>query len=229
MATKAISYPLLLLLSFVAGWADMATFVGLDYLMSAHVTGNIVVFAAQSVDGVDLSDSLKIAMIPVFFATVLGTTVLHDLYTKRWPAVDPVLALLRAEAVLLIFGGAAAYVTPRWWPGLCPFCLDVHTATVIVVAMALQNTAHRLYPLGTPTTVMTGNITQFGIDWIRRRRGKNGMSPLESALPAQVAVFAAGCMLSAFMTHRVGVVSTVVPGVMLFGSLMLEKAGKRVV
>lgn len=81
MATKAISYPLLLLLSFVAGWADMSTFVGLDYLMSAHVTGNIVVFAAQSVDGVSVSDTLKTIMIPVFF----GAVMLEKMRTRTRP------------------------------------------------------------------------------------------------------------------------------------------------
>lgn len=224
MAAKAVSYPLLLLLSFVAGWADMATFVGLDYLMSAHVTGNIVVFAAQSVDGVSISDSLKIAMIPVFFGAVLLITLLHDAYARRHPDAVPVSLLLKTESVLLIFSGVVAYFAPKWWPHIPHIWFDAHTATLIVVAMALQNTAHRLYPLGTPTTVMTGNITQFGIDWIRNRRdGRKVMRPLESTLPVQVAFFAAGCLISATLTYHIGVVTVVIPGAILYGAVLLEQ------
>lgn len=208
-----IPRPLLLLLSFIGGWTDVATFVGLDYLLSGHITGNIVVFAALAVDGVSASDTLKIIMIPVFFTAVFLITRIHDAGFQKSPDHTLMPLILILEAVLLIVGGLSAYVLPVYWPGIRGFWFDAHVATVIVMAMAFQNAAHRLYSLGAPTTVMTGNVTQFGID-LARIRSLNDKMP-EAGLPMQILVFAGGCILSAYLTHLYGVVTVVVPGVLL--------------
>ena len=50
---------LTLLLAFIAGWADVAAFVGVDRLMAAHVTGNIVLLAADLVRGFGVSEIIR--------------------------------------------------------------------------------------------------------------------------------------------------------------------------
>lgn len=215
-----IPRPLLLLLSFVGGWADVATFIGLDYLLSAHITGNIVVFAAQVVDGPTVSDALKVLMIPVFFAAVMLITLLNDAHHQKQPDKPWLSRLLTFEAILLIVGGLSALVGPMIWPDIKGFLFDAHVATIIVTAMAFQNAAHRLYPLGAATTVMTGNVTQFCIDWLRVRKnttattGRPRVFP-EAGLPMQILAFAAGCLVSAVTTKSYGVATVIIPGTIL--------------
>ncbi len=61
----------LLILAFVAGFIDTATFVGADGLFSAHITGNFVVFASQLFSEHDSGVYVKLLTFPFFALGVL--------------------------------------------------------------------------------------------------------------------------------------------------------------
>ncbi len=71
-----------LILAFVAGFVDTATFVGADGIFSAHVTGNFVLFAAALIRGLSGRDYLKLVSFPVFVVAVIITTYLYR-YSRK--------------------------------------------------------------------------------------------------------------------------------------------------
>ena len=180
-----MSHGLLILLSFVAGWVDASSFVGLNHIMTAHVTGNLVVLAANVAEGFRLDDMLKIVVLPVFFGAVMVLTMVHD---RLWGNHDnvprQVSLMLRLEAVLIAGTGLLGV-----WASLAGWTLDFWASLLIVTpvicGMAVQNAAHRPYPaIGPATMVMTGNITQFFIDQARRLAGRS-LTSLIDDMPQQ--------------------------------------------
>lgn len=149
------------LLSFVAGFVDTVGFVALFGLFTAHVTGNFVLIGAAVAGSGHASVLGKLLALPVFILTV-SLTRAYQLRCARLqqPMVRPLLA---AQLVfLLAFMGAgiglgpfddAAALAPAW------------IGLLGVVAMSIQNTASRsVFSKMSPTTVMTGNVTQLAMD-----------------------------------------------------------------
>ncbi len=202
---------LIVLLAFVAGWVDASSFVGLDHVMAAHVTGNLVVLASDVATGFSLSDSLKVVILPIFFVGVMLVTVLHDRHIAAIPGRNRQLArLLMWEAGLIAITGLLGA-----WVSLAgierDFWLSLLIVTPVTFGMATQNAAHRLYPvIGPATTVMTGNITQFFIDKTRALAGRDSVSKIadmprnENVLPLLILAFGGGCILGALATKAVG-------------------------
>jgi uncharacterized membrane protein YoaK (UPF0700 family) len=202
---------LIVLLAFVAGWVDASSFVGLDHVMAAHVTGNLVVLASDIATGFTPTDSLKVVILPVFFLGVMLVTVLHDRHIVAIPDRKRQLArLLQWEAGLIAITGLLGV-----WVSLAGieagFWLSLLVVTPVTFGMAMQNAAHRLYPaIGPATTVMTGNITQFFIDKTRALAGRSSVSKIddmprnENILPLLILAFAGGCILGALATAAVG-------------------------
>jgi uncharacterized membrane protein YoaK (UPF0700 family) len=149
-------------LSFVAGFVDTFGFVALFSLFTAHVTGNFVLIGsefARSGPGV----VAKLLALPVFMATVAAVCSIVRAYER---AARPVLtSLLILQAVLLGAFMAAGVVRG---PFTDADAVDaVITGLIGVAAMAVQNAGARLaFPALVPTTVMTGNVTQFVIDGV---------------------------------------------------------------
>ena len=50
---------LVITLALVAGWVDAGSFVGLHHIMAAHITGNLVILAANIATGFHATDLLK--------------------------------------------------------------------------------------------------------------------------------------------------------------------------
>ncbi len=73
------------LLAFVAGYVDTATFLRVSELFSAHITGNFVVFAIALVHGVKGVDWLKLIALPVFFLGVPLATFVYDRSRQKNP------------------------------------------------------------------------------------------------------------------------------------------------
>lgn len=149
------------LLSFVAGFVDTVGFVALFGLFTAHVTGNFVLIGAAVAGSGHASVIGKLLALPVFALTVALTRA-YQLRCARLhaPVVRPLLAaqllfllaFMLAGVALGPFGDAAASAPA--WIGLLG-----------VVAMSIQNTASRsVFSKMTPTTVMTGNVTQLTMD-----------------------------------------------------------------
>jgi len=193
-----------------------------DKLMAAHITGNIVLLAADVARGFGVSELIQLAAVPVFFLAVILLTVVHDDHVlPRHARHARVPQLLLIEAWLLVLAGAVAAVMAYQSNPLGPGAAAA-IGLPAVLAMACQNAAHRLYPeIGPATTVMTGNITQFCIDQTRRARGLPEPSAAETfpagerELPLLILAFGIGCVTAAFVTSAIGPSSFLLPGVLL--------------
>ncbi|MEI9914825.1 MAG: YoaK family protein [Methylovirgula sp.] len=118
------------LLAFVAGYVDTATFLRVSELFSAHITGNFVVFAIALVHGVKGVDWLKLIALPVFF---LGVPLATFVYDRSRQKIRTVLAI---ESSLLV-GVGITELLPH------SAAYDAGLAMLLVLAMAIQNAAHQ--------------------------------------------------------------------------------------
>jgi uncharacterized membrane protein YoaK (UPF0700 family) len=143
------------LLSVIAGLVDVIGYLSLK-LFTAHVTGNIVVIAAQLVNGGPPRMD-QILAVPVFMVAVAGVWVVIQVLNSRGPSLPRLLLLIQflllssALVIAVIFHADA---NPR---GLCANV----TAMVAISAMAAQYSLLQLTMPGAPSTaVMTGNLTK---------------------------------------------------------------------
>jgi uncharacterized membrane protein YoaK (UPF0700 family) len=147
-------------LSMVAGSADVISFLGLNGLFVAHITGNLVIIAAHIVTGSPVGIAAA-ASVPVF-VLVLGAVRLFAarLRSRGRSSLTPLLAVQLALLVgflaLSVFGSAGANPTGALGTlaGMCG-----------VSAMAVQNALVQLSLRGAPTTaVLTTDVTKFTVD-----------------------------------------------------------------
>jgi len=147
-------------LGFAAGFVDTLGFVALFSLFTAHVTGNFVLLGSELIEprhGV----IAKLLALPMFMIAVAAARIYgRALERRERSAAAP---LLIVEAILLIvfmaLGLLAAPITDADAP------IAILTAMSGVVAMGVQNAASRtVFASYSPTTVMTGNVTQLVID-----------------------------------------------------------------
>jgi uncharacterized membrane protein YoaK (UPF0700 family) len=186
-------------LAFVGGYVDGVGFVGLFGLLTAHITGNLVLIGsevARPTHGV----LLKVLALPAFVAAVAVATIAASAANRAGRCGAAL--LLGLQAVLLLgFMGWGSLAVP----------LDDASAVATLVAgmlgaaaMGMQAAAGKLFwPTVTPTSTMTGNITQLIIDVVEAARsgGSAGSGGSGAALRAQihgivwpVAAFAAGAV-----------------------------------
>ena len=146
------------LLSFVAGFVDVVTFVALFGLYVAQVTGSFVTVGAQLV-GYGASALIIVLAIPVFLLAAMLTAlfchwlVLHERSVLGWS--------LALEAALLI----ALYVCVLMSPLSDPNApLTLVAGACALAAMGVQSAFVRLLIRGAPSTnVMTTNTSLLGI------------------------------------------------------------------
>lgn len=161
---------LLAALAFLGGFTDTAGFLVLFGLFTAHVTGNIVIAAADIVHNGGIGALAKLTMIPLFLVAVAGSTLVIDFVRARWPHRVLSIMLALEAAFLLGFFVLAVALQPG---GASPDGLAVILAGGCgVLAMGVQNTMMRELPLVTtlPTTMMTGNTAQMtiaAVRWVR--------------------------------------------------------------
>jgi uncharacterized membrane protein YoaK (UPF0700 family) len=222
------------ILSLIAGFADTATFIHLSGLFSSHVTGNFVLLAASLQKNVGGQELLKILALPVFVLAVASATLIHD--RLRGDAAETVLdrrLAPAAGALLLLSAGLAFFFGHSSGSGAMTWA-DAAAGMMTVVAMGVQNAIHRFAaPLGPPTTVMTGNVTQLTVMASRRlARGlvRAEKAPAASAFSLQGLVwlsfaFAAGCAISAVLTLAWGLTSLAVPGLLLIAASLWHRSG----
>lgn len=190
-----------ILLAFVAGSVDTATFLRVSELFSAHITGNFVVFAIAMVHGVRRVDWLKLIALPVFF---IGVPLATFIYDRTRHKIRIVLAL---EALLLLgAGGLELLLHTRTY--------DAWLAMMLVLAMAVQNAAHQVEPsLGATSAVMTTNAAKLFVAlWRTLSPPPPGEATVKAhGIAARMACFALGCVISAFGTHAFGLASVLLP------------------
>jgi uncharacterized membrane protein YoaK (UPF0700 family) len=157
------------LLSWVAGFVDTSAFIILFGIFTAHVTGNIALAGSSFVSSDQETTITRLLMLPTFVLAVALTSILAKFARQRqWPVFA---VLLTAEAIAL---GIFLVIGVRLSPSLL---LDVQEEFILpigiagVIAMAIQNAlmkeAKGVFKSYIPTTVMTGNTTQFTIDAVQ--------------------------------------------------------------
>lgn len=213
-----------LLLAFLAGYCDAATFVHMKGVFSAHVTGNFILFAAAMTRGVTPEDYLKLLTFPVFVLAVALATVIHvrsDRKAALGRKTSGLCRVLNLVALLLLLATALAILDdPR---------ADVAVTVLVVLAMGMQNTLHHFIP-GPMTTVMTGTVMNTVAGWTEALMGA-GKKPGAAGSVAgiwMIAVFALGCVIAAFATMGFGLVSLALPTLLALWAWIAERmaAGK---
>jgi uncharacterized membrane protein YoaK (UPF0700 family) len=147
------------LLSFVAGYVDSYTYLGLFGLFAAQVTGSFVIAGAEFVTR-DFGIAGKLLAIVAFLTAAAASAALIALARNAGRAALPF--MLGLEALLLaLFVGIAVFGPPikdaRDWHGIA-------AGLFAAMAMGAQSVLVRLLMKEVPqTNVMTGNMTQLGI------------------------------------------------------------------
>jgi uncharacterized membrane protein YoaK (UPF0700 family) len=148
-----------LLLSFVAGYVDSCTFLGLFGLFVAQVTGSFVAAGAQMARG-EHAFILVTFAIPIFLIAGAATTLLAAFADERRLPAFPSCLVLEAALLtgFLIAGIAGSPFNVRGAP------LEVAAGLFGLSAMGVQSALVQLLMRGTPSTnVMTTNTTQLSI------------------------------------------------------------------
>ncbi|KQV82899.1 DUF1275 family protein [Rhizobium sp. Root1220] len=209
-------------LSLIAGYVDTSSFLALGGLFTAHITGNFVTLAAALALGTS-GTTAKILALPVFCVTIFAMRYLGKLLALSDTLGMKV--LLAFELLFLVAGCVAAI-------SLAPFTDPdgfqlVLTGMLLVVALAIQNAAHRVHLASMPpTTVLTGTITQIMLDLADLVHGTSDDSgavvrPRLARMATNVAVFAVGCGLAALLHALVGIWCFALPPLLALGSLYL--------
>lgn len=209
-----------IIMAFSAGFVDTSTFTVADGLFSAHITGNLVVFAYKLSNHAKLIDFVNLLSFPVFIAAVILTGKISTKYSNQK-------GITRSIGILLIIAGIIAFMLKQ---------KDISTGFVyhamlmlIVFAMGIHNSVNRLYPTSVfgPTTVMTGNITKAVIDFFLYHSTQHTFQKLTEIKQSLVLLsgFLAGCILGALLSHRFGLVSMLIPGLLLaaYNSIAIKK------
>lgn len=148
--------------AFTAGFVDTAGFIALFGLFTAHVTGNFVLIGAAMADfhGGILG---KLLALPVFVSVVAAT---HLFVSRRQrQGRNSAAALMLFEALFLLAFMATGIASTPFTAADAP--ATIATGMLAVAAMAIQNAGARsVFATLTPTTVMTGNVTQIVIDTV---------------------------------------------------------------
>ena len=210
-----------MILSFVAGYADTSTFVGADGLFSAHVTGNFVVFAYDILTNQTAASWSKLIAFPVFILAVFISTLIIGKINDDKKAVK---RLMLIEGFLLITAGLAASFYR--YENAASILKDL-IPMLVVFALGIQNASGRFFAkeVLVPTTVMTGNVTQFVIDLTGYLKNKD---PEKQKLKLKITgalyiilSFLIGCISGGFFTKTVGLESILFIG--LLTVLMAKK------
>jgi uncharacterized membrane protein YoaK (UPF0700 family) len=150
------------LLAFAAGFTDTVGFLSLFGLFTAHVTGNFIVLGALLVQGQHGLIAKALAL-PVFILAVAAARLVEGVRSRQGKSGERLLLTIQ---IVFLFAFLAAGVAA--FPVHDPDAPRAILAGLLgVAAMGVQNAASRIvFASLSPTTVMTGNVTQLTIDAI---------------------------------------------------------------
>lgn len=202
-----------LLLSFVAGFCDTATFVGAHGIFSAHVTGNFVLFAVSVVQGAEEVDFLKLLLFIPFLVSILLVARLSRTSLHR-----------KLESSMLVLAGLLLFASGVGFAAGIPLSRGLWNEanfllSLPVVAMGIQNAVYKiLYPTEPMTTVMTGNVIQAALETVgygvTPTSGLARKNRIRSTLRL-VFGFASGCLAGAWAVHRWALAALIIPALLL--------------
>jgi uncharacterized membrane protein YoaK (UPF0700 family) len=185
------------LLSIIAGMVDLIGFFMLGNIFTAHITGNLVVAAADAVRG-EHFHLLQILAIPVFIVALAAVWTIARASGK--PAYALTRLLLWIQLVLL----TAVLIFSVWArPSTDPHGVMAGIAVMICVsAMACQYALFRLaLPGAVSTAVMTGNLTNAVLALMDRlSKDRPLMAPDSTRLKRSLFLlvgFLVGCLVAA--------------------------------
>ena len=160
--TREIPLPRLApaLLSFVAGYVDIFTFLGLFGLFVAQVTGSFVTAGAELVTHDESITGKVLAVIAFLLAAAISAALIRFVRHRRWEPLPIMLgletALLAIFCVIILAGPPVTSAADR---------SGILAGMFAAMAMGMQAVIVRLLMRGVPqTNVMTGNLTQIGIE-----------------------------------------------------------------
>lgn len=154
-------------LSFVSGFVDTAGFIALGGVFTAHVTGNFVLAGASIARANTEGVLVKLAMFPIFLAAV-GLSYWAACFLERKNRRALIYLMLAEAFFILLFAVVGFYFQPESGRKMTENQVLL-AGGIGVLAMAIQNAFMKLHlPKMTMTTVMTGNVTQFSIDLMKR-------------------------------------------------------------
>ena len=186
------------LLSVIAGMVDLTGFFTLGHVFTAHVTGNLVVAAADAVHGGPFHLAQVLA-IPVFMVALAGVWLIAQASHQRHLGLVSPLLLVQflLLAVVLIFS-----VVTR--PSADPHGLMAGIAVMIAVsAMACQYALLRLaMPRVVSTAVMTGNLTNTVLSLLDSLSERCALLPVDAGRLKRslhlLVGFLLGCVMAAY-------------------------------
>jgi uncharacterized membrane protein YoaK (UPF0700 family) len=226
------------LLSFVAGYVDSYTFLALFGLFVAQVTGSFVTAGAQFVTHYIGIAGKIIAVLAFLLAAALTAALIGHARDRGHDAMPWMLALealLLALFCILMLAGPPPTGADDWH--------GILAGVFAAMAMGAQSVVVRLLMRGIPqTNVMTGNMTQLGIEttelfrvWRRRARDPNNAAGARDFLAVRARLlivlsitvgFVVGAACGAVAYARIGLVG--VPfAVVLVGALTLWAARRQ--
>ena len=209
------------LLSVIAGMVDVIGFLSLG-LFTAHVTGNLVVIAAQLVRG-GPPHLAPILAVPVFIVAVTAAWLIAKASGRRGPALLRPLLLVQ---FLLLAGVLILSVVGDPTSNRHGLIAGV-TAMIAVSAMGCQFGLLRLALTGAPSTaVMTGNVTNTVLallDALSRTQPLTAGANERVKRPLEVLVgFFAGCVAGATAVSFLGDWAWALPVVLAAAAVALR-------
>jgi uncharacterized membrane protein YoaK (UPF0700 family) len=197
-------------LALLAGITDVTSWVLLGGLFTAHITGNLVVVAADVVTGTP-PHLVAVLALPLFVVTTAVATIIarrpmgHDRRIQR--------ILLAAQALLLVLAAGLSFTGRASSDPQAGLALAIGLCAV--AAMATQNAyLHLAYPQAPTTAIMTGNLvvaTIAAVDLVLSRgRSATARNHLQNTWPL-LAGFISGCLVGAGASTLLGDHAAVVP------------------
>jgi uncharacterized membrane protein YoaK (UPF0700 family) len=183
-------------LSVVAGMVDVAGYMSLGHVFTAHITGNLVVIAANFVSHTPINP-VQVIAIPVFVLAVAAVWLLASAWGRDRPHL---LTLLLTLHFVLLTGVLLCGVSTHSFSSHDDFTSGL-TAMIAISAMACQFALLRLALPGAPSTaVMTGNLANAVLAHLDLFAAKPITAAARSKLLRSVyliAGFVIGCLAAA--------------------------------
>jgi uncharacterized membrane protein YoaK (UPF0700 family) len=215
-------------LSVTAGSVDVIGFLGLGGLLTAHITGNLVILAANVGSG-GAAQLAPMLSVPVcILALGLTRLLAGGLEASGRASLRPLLLLqfLLLAGVLVLCVAAGPRIDPAA-PGA------IVAGMLSVAAMAVQNALVQTSLRGAPATaVMTSNITRFVMDAGTVLLGRDpddvasARSRAKHTWPAIVG-FAVGCGLGAMFEAATGLWALALPAGLALLALAMRPPPRR--
>ncbi|WP_341955450.1 YoaK family protein [Microbacterium sp. LWH13-1.2] len=200
-------------LAVIAGVTDVTSWLLLGGFFSAHVTGNLVVMAADVVRGT-LPDLASMLAVPVFIVATVAATLVARRIGAHSHATDRL--LLGGQAAFLIAAAVLSFTTqasthPRSGTAIL-------IGMLAVCAMAAQNAYLHLVPdRALSTAVMTGNLVAgtIAVTDIARSRGEDRQARQRwTQTWPLLAGFIGGCLVGAAGAALFGDHAAVLPALL---------------